>query len=1168
MCPNRRKLRFDGSCAKVAAGLSCTAKKRTHFLGDAASGALESRLMCPPNTSAQFDYYSVPISTQEAAILYLPLINHEQDDVMLVANLSRALLPAFEHNHKSSSTVRFQRFIAVDGIALIYPAVSARHVLPAYPGFSALNDLRESASFTHSSCPRQVVFVLDVSSKSMHFDPHHRSEALILRVFRLLNPHDHVQLILTSSASQKVALGGGSAFVAADARAYAALQNELGHLLRSGFLFLDSGISLAQDLLLSPPALPATCVKKMLIVLSSDGATLLPATINRHVSMKDSRDSAGNPLQPYFVFISMDSDGRGPLAASFCSDNMIYRSIPPMQMSIYRGLDVLHGVPSSTGFYSDVSFSVMRYCTFLFELLVDDGAAPPSSDGMHNVIWSPPHYDPASAPGSLIITSSMPVYTNNSGTVRFRGTVEVDHVFFTFPSVTNLRISRSDSSVASLLNSIPLFLGSKVGISLTALGVGMSLVDASFLFKLNALVLPMQAQFSGIKCGTSNAASEIFPDFMSTRRSMDFAALLQWNDIDVMGSQTFFEVVMNSPAISGHATVSRDGQSLFFRHAESASLVFLLKFPHFIDEVAVPSANSVATQCSANSAACRSLTDGLLFVSNASTQAGFVLSPAAFRCPLCARDSSFSHFRDLIFFDVHLYASGQKDALDNSLLSLLPSAMAELNILSSLKNKLSQPSSAGKDIIAASVTGMNGVSIIVNHVIDIPLKSSPLRDNTHTDWFVDAALRPGILHISVDPESDTNDHPLSFCLISIGVVAQPQGLPWNSGDVNAKGLAAVAHVRVKSSWLLSIFNSALVKRDSRHICMSNAAVCAIVNSRGYIVVSTAATGSTFKHLQTMYPPLAQALLDRKVFIQASSRRFEFSVHDERGARANGESLNLWALNSTFSSEFRVFLAESLYSVSIAQLPGVAGVLLIAVPRLSSNANVHNLEVLPSMPSQPTDLLVFPAALPPRAAPHIAGIDHSSTVVVRAGQESYCNYAEPSWLLGVSVGVGMAVLFFVSLAALIRFRVFQRVVAYFFKHKDPHAPVSKSSKDDELNRYEFKLCSPNDFPVQKSILRCVSVFQKAFAVLETQIVHFNTFSLSKRIIGDDIDGQRIKIQNYLEVLKKQRTLLHERIVYRMCTPLFLLANVIVATMLKSIHPQAAVRIVALTCVCIC
>jgi len=142
-----------------------------------------------------------------------------------------------------------------------------------------------------------------------------------------------------------------------------------------------------------------------------------------------------------------------------------------------------------------------------------------------------------------------------------------------------------------------------------------------------------------------------------------------------------------------------------------------------------------------------------------------------------------------------------------------------------------------------------------------------------------------------------------------------------------------------------------------------------------------------------------------------------------------------------------------------------------------------------MPSQPTDLLVFPAALPPRAVPNIAGIEYSSTVLVRAAQDSYCNHAEPSWLLGVSVGVGMAVLFFVSLAALIRFRVFQRGVALFFKHKDSHAPVSKSSKDDELNRYEFKLCSPNDFPVQKSILRCVSVFQKAFTVLETQMVSF-------------------------------------------------------------------------------
>jgi hypothetical protein len=204
----------------------------------------------------------------------------------------------------------------------------------------------------------------------------------------------------------------------------------------------------------------------------------------------------------------------------------------------------------------------------------------------------------------------------------------------------------------------------------------MSLVDASFLSKFNALVLPMQARFSGIKCATSNATSEFFPDFMSARSSLDFAALLQWNDINSMGSQIFFEAVMNSPCASGQASVSGDGQSFFFRHAESASLVFLLKYPHFIEEVAVPSANSVAKQCSSNSAACRSLTDGLLFASTASTQAGFVLSPVAFRCPFCARDSTFSHFRDLLFLDLHLYASGQKDGLDNALLSLLPSAIA------------------------------------------------------------------------------------------------------------------------------------------------------------------------------------------------------------------------------------------------------------------------------------------------------------------------------------------------------------------------------------------------------------------------------------------------------------------------------------------------------------
>jgi uncharacterized protein YdcH (DUF465 family) len=66
-------------------------------------------------------------------------------------------------------------------------------------------------------------------------------------------------------------------------------------------------------------------------------------------------------------------------------------------------------------------------------------------------------------------------------------------------------------------------------------------------------------------------------------------------------------------------------------------------------------------------------------------------------------------------------------------------------------------------------------------------------------------------------------------------------------------------------------------------------------------------------------------------------------------------------------------------------------------------------------------------------------------------------------------------------------------------------------------------------VQKSILRCVTVFQKAFSILEAQIVAFNTISVSKTIIADDIDGQRIKIQNYLEVLKKQRLHIRDELV---------------------------------------
>ena len=78
------------------------------------------------------------------------------------------------------------------------------------------------------------------------------------------------------------------------------------------------------------------------------------------------------------------------------------------------------------------------------------------------------------------------------------------------------------------------------------------------------------------------------------------------------------------------------------------------------------------------------------------------------------------------------------------------------------------------------------MSIVVNHARDLSMESSPLRDNTQNDWFVDAALRPGILHVSIDPESSSNDGMSYFHLVSIGVVARPQALFWNSGDMHAK----------------------------------------------------------------------------------------------------------------------------------------------------------------------------------------------------------------------------------------------------------------------------------------------------------------------------------------------------------------------------------------------
>ncbi len=103
-----------------------------------------------------------------------------------------------------------------------------------------------------------------------------------------------------------------------------------------------------------------------------------------------------------------------------------------MRAEIYRGLDALGRFHEGSGF-SEVAFAVLRYCTFIIELLVANGAGPSSADDMNKVLWSPPFYDPAAAPGSLVFTTSMQIYTNGSSVVRFRGTVEVDHVFFHVP---------------------------------------------------------------------------------------------------------------------------------------------------------------------------------------------------------------------------------------------------------------------------------------------------------------------------------------------------------------------------------------------------------------------------------------------------------------------------------------------------------------------------------------------------------------------------------------------------------------------------------------------------------------------------------------------------------------------------------------------------------------
>jgi hypothetical protein len=892
---------------------------------DAASMPLQSRLSCVGNTSGKFDYFSVPISTKESAIMYPPLVNQEDDDVMFIANLTRMLLPTFQDNQKRFKTVRFQRFIATDGISLIYPAVSASNVRPAYVGFNDARDLRESPTFTHSSCVRQVVFVFDASSKATYFDSQHRSEALIFRIFRLLNRYDQVQLVTTSSGSQKIVLGDGKGFVAADDRTHSALQTALGQILRAGFLNLDAGITLAQDLLRMPAAGSPSCVKKFLIALSSDAATLLPSTIERHQAL-DGLDDADSPMQPYFIFFSMDSEGGSDLDAKFCSNKMIYRSVPPMRAEIYRGLDALGRFHEGSGF-SEVAFAVLRYCTFIIELLVANGAGPSSADDMNKVLWSSPFYDPAAAPGSLVFTTSMQIYTNGSGVVRFRGTVEVDHVFFTYPSLRDEKIGQSDSSVVAIFDKLPHFLGSRVAVALTALNAGMSFIDVTFISKLNALALPLQSQLYKITCGRRNDTftSDVFSEFNTTRAAAALALQLQWPDINGFDPSVFVDAVMKSRTVSGYVpatSAANSSQSLFYRHADFASLVFLRNVPRFSGKMALPSSTSAASNCTSNTGACRAMTDGLLFASNASTQAGFVLSPAAFYCPTCALEAALSQTRDALFQGLHQYASGSSIVDLNADLSLLPSAIGEMNILASLKPLLAHAAVTLTDISAVSVSGMNGVSFVVNDAIDVSFKSNAISDYSAQDWFVDAALRPGVLHVSHDPESDRSDLKSFSLIVSTGVVAQPRGIPWRSGTFQVKGLAAVAHLRVKSSWLSSKLAIALLQHDPRHICMSAVGLCAILNSRGYVIASSPANRSSYKHVQTIYPLLAQALLHHQVFLQAWSRPFGFSVAPDLSVHLNRDVVGSWYLNDAAPSKFRIFLEDSLYSVNIAQLPAL------------------------------------------------------------------------------------------------------------------------------------------------------------------------------------------------------------------------------------------------------
>jgi hypothetical protein len=704
-----------------------------------------------------------------------------------------------------------------------------------------------------------------------------------------------------------------------------------------------------------------------------------------------------------------------------------------------------------------------------------------------------------------------------------------------------MQISQSDSSVVSILNKVPEFLGAKVGVALTALGAGMSFMDPSFLIQLNALNLPLQLQLAQKKCGSDfGKASSILTELNSTRISAATALQLQWAEGNSVAPRTFVDGIMKSPRLSGLSSTrslgSSNMQSIFFRHSESSSLVFLRMLPELVGDIAIPSSMSNSKNCSRNSTVCRASTDGLLFMSDSSSQAGYVLSPMSFRCPLCARDSSLSQSATAAFVGIHRYAAGKSDFLSDSDVSLLPSAVAELNILASLKSMLSQATATRPDISAVSVTGMNGVSFVVNLVADPSLKSSALWDYSQQDWFIDAANEPGVLHVSNDPAYDARDSSTVAHTVSVGVAAHAQGLPWSASDSQTKGIAAVAKLRIKSSWLASVLTSALLHHDSRHICMSTAGICAIINSRGYIIASTVSNRSIFQHIDTMYPVLAQALLDNNVFNQTWSRRFKFTEFSDQSVRADRSPLSVWSLNKAWPSQFRVFAAESLYSVSIARLSGVAALLLIAIPQYSLNSNVQDLELRRLLPVTPVDAVQSPA-LSPRGTSSMAEMEHHIHALSLILQENSCNRIEPSWLLGVSIGSGMAVLFFVIVIALHRFGVFQKVLSYLFQRKSQLVPSSGPPKtSDDVNRFQFKLCSPNDFPVQKSILRCVDVFHKAFSNLEQQIISLNTRSLSKRIIGDDIDGQRIKIQNYLEVLKKQRTLLHERIVSRMCATL--------------------------------